>query len=614
MAAVATGGKPGHAMAVQLTFPSVFQEAYASEHIPMRYAPDRDYEKPSVMAGTDEQSMVHLQRKRDADHMARSKVQSTRNAERRMLTSHQNYFGMPEPVLGQRKFANPAYASMDFNSARLSDASAPFHWSDAHSGNRSAHTEPEMEVEGEGLHGGVLRTAKGQGYARNLLQRRMAQLDAIDAERVKFLGLDTGMAPMEGMPAPEVAAESGAEAVRPAGEMPKIEINLLLQGVLDALAAGFTPVGEVEAPGGVEGAVPEGDVVSESTGELVEHREGVRSINAATAQNGLRALQLLFRASPSAEPEDMSQWRGMVSNIVRELEGALDPERVSSYPGSMRGIVQRMVTLKTLYVKLGEYLDKMVEGASATGAQKMYVMMPDGSQKEVNVIGPKMAGEEMSPKERLALSRNLVKALGFAKDFKSAESAAPITAAAFGRREDAARMARDYGFRDDEGRPPRPPPGGGGGAPPGDDDLPPDDFDRGARPREDDAAEGSGAARETFTHDQRQTFGYNSGSFITGNREAGAWFNEGVPSAAAVASLEDGEGPGAGAPSPVARNPLPIRAPSEGAPRLTSQFDPATEGFNVGSKPEGKKQFSFKGKTIAELRAAAAATSAAAKK
>jgi len=201
MAAFGTKKKGGD-VAVQLTFPQVFQSVY--DH-PMMYYPQGHGGALDVMVGNDFQANYHEQKRQDANRSVMDGLQARRTQQRLLLTGHQNYH-LPKPVLGERRFANPSMGAVGFSSARQDGCvDAPFRLMEA------------------SLTGGVLRTAEGQGYIQRKRMERIEQLDRIDAlasgQQV------TAAAPMEG------ATETVPEKL-------KIEFNLLRQALLDDLVVG----------------------------------------------------------------------------------------------------------------------------------------------------------------------------------------------------------------------------------------------------------------------------------------------------------------------------------------------------------------------------------------
>jgi hypothetical protein len=250
MAAVTTK-KPGADRAVQLTFPTVFEYTYAAEGIPKAYYPEEESAMPALPEGTDLQADYHRQKQADANRMAMAGVAATKAAERRFLTSHANYYDLPPVVLGQRIYANPSFGSgqVDIYSARRDQGV---------------------------LVGGVLRTAEGQSYGRQLLQARVAQLDAIDAAQ--------SMQQADSSKLPEVAASTNVD---PLGETAS---NLLLE-----LSAGL---------------------------ENIQANIATGQYSAVESKDVLRTMQLLFRVVPSANREELEGLSSALAAIVRQGEPA----------------------------------------------------------------------------------------------------------------------------------------------------------------------------------------------------------------------------------------------------------------------------------------------------
>jgi hypothetical protein len=227
MAAVTTK-KPGGDVAIELTFPAVFQEVYADSGEAERYAPTFPLAPPKMEEAQDLQGAYHEQKRKDAHHMVMAGLIANKTAEGKMLASHMNYFGMPKPVLSQRRFANPSLGNLSgaIDSARrtMPDSSAPFRCmtveeaaGDVRGGCGSCYETQ--------LQGGVLRTKEGQRWAAEKLQGRVKQLDAIDAAALTPDALDDGT----GVEYPDVASEFAPKA--------KLELLAALDQVENALLA-----------------------------------------------------------------------------------------------------------------------------------------------------------------------------------------------------------------------------------------------------------------------------------------------------------------------------------------------------------------------------------------
>lgn len=477
MSAIATK-KAGGEVATQLTFPAVFQDVYASQHRPLAYAPPSPFPIRVPMAGDDFQSHYHAQKKKDADYMANAKVIATRNARRRMLVSHQNYYGMPAPALAQREFANGSAGALILNSARRDGTTAPF------------------QLVESAVTGGVLRTAEGQAYGKARLLARVRQLDAIDAEKAAFEGVAPPSA--EAPLAPGVSAIAPATA--PVSQNARIELQLLLQSIIDALM-GERNIAEQGMPG-------EKDELSRFT-----------------FGDSIRALALIVRvaSSPDTDAETMEDVLAPVDNIVNLLEGLTDPDRLEQQEVTAMGI-ERLITTRELFGRLREYLTKMMEGIN------------------------------LSPRERQALSKNLVSTLGFAKFTRQIENA-KVESRALYERIARGRLfdARGRQAMDDE-----------------DDDDDDDDFDAPATPRED-TEQGSRGPRSAFTEDDRQRFGYGAGDWFDappqGGREAPAFLGEDRPPLPVLGMVEE---------PPVPRATPSVRSRASNAPsaEIRGVYDP----------------------------------------
>ena len=196
--------KPFGQQAVQLTFPTVFEDAVRGNAL--AYYPEMIYRPIVLHEANDIQGHYHRQKTMDARRMAMAKVQSTINSDRYAQQYHQNY-NVPKPVLGQRKYANPSNGNQaDIYSARQVSFDVPSDmWSD-YSG---------------GLSGGVLYTKMAQQWGRQQLRNRSQQLDAIDAEK-------------QGLPyqRPQTI-ESESESTKV-----KLEISQTLQAISASISAG----------------------------------------------------------------------------------------------------------------------------------------------------------------------------------------------------------------------------------------------------------------------------------------------------------------------------------------------------------------------------------------
>ena len=198
--------KRGGDEAVQLTFPSVFEAFEFMSGIPKHsYFPSQPSSMEHLQSGDDHYSRFHEIKRHDAHRKVLNRLQANASAERMMLSSHQNYYGMPKAVLSQRVFANPALGAGgmggDLYSARRDTGLAPFECVDRE------------------MRGGVLFTREGRQYAKKVLADRVTQLDNISS-----------LARGETTETPE-----GAEPRGDFGDASKVEFNLLRQNVIDAV-------------------------------------------------------------------------------------------------------------------------------------------------------------------------------------------------------------------------------------------------------------------------------------------------------------------------------------------------------------------------------------------
>lgn len=217
---------------LRLGMPSAYQNAYSKLGDRPRFAPDAPIPAVPIMVGEDFQSQYHAQKRADAHRMVRAKVQSTVNMYNRANSSPNNSPGHQQPVLGQRKFANPSMTSgQSGNPTRQDYGDAPFHFSDAHGVAGGAHCGGSNGR----IVGGVLRSAQGQSYGMSLLQKRLGDFEKIAQMAEEFQN-----------PAMPMREEQGVSSF--AGEQPSasqslatlqnVELSQLLQNVLDSISLG----------------------------------------------------------------------------------------------------------------------------------------------------------------------------------------------------------------------------------------------------------------------------------------------------------------------------------------------------------------------------------------
>jgi hypothetical protein len=194
---------------VQLTFPSNFQKAY---NAPLMYYPSSLGESLDLLIGSDFQSNYHEEKRLDANRSVMNGLQANRTAERLMLTGPHNYH-VPKPVLGQRIFANPMNgAETAYSTRRDNGLTAPF-------------KTIEVGFGGDGtMRGGVVSSLEGQEFYKKQLNRRIAQLNRINA-------LAQGYAVQLGQ---DYKIEDNTKE----GSVDKVTFFIYLRALMDAITAG----------------------------------------------------------------------------------------------------------------------------------------------------------------------------------------------------------------------------------------------------------------------------------------------------------------------------------------------------------------------------------------
>ena len=149
---------------LQLTFPLYFQEAY---NIPLEYFPSYEGESTDLLIGSDFQSEYHEQKRMEANRSVMNGIQANKTKEEKLLTGRANYH-LPKPVLGQRIYANPSNGAEVLSSTRRDNGKlAPF---------RTVEAGKE-----DGMRGGVVVSLEAQEFYKKQLERRIAQLNRINA-------------------------------------------------------------------------------------------------------------------------------------------------------------------------------------------------------------------------------------------------------------------------------------------------------------------------------------------------------------------------------------------------------------------------------------------------
>jgi hypothetical protein len=160
--------KPFGDRGVQLTFPLEFQRAY---NLPQEYFPSYQGMAQELMIGRHGAADYHEQKRLEANRTVMIGLQARKSAERKLLTGPHNYH-LPKAVLGQRRYANPSYGDNSSYSGRRDNGApdAPF-----------KVVENGAMVGSGSMVGGVLRTTEAREFYRQQLDRRISQLDRLDA-------------------------------------------------------------------------------------------------------------------------------------------------------------------------------------------------------------------------------------------------------------------------------------------------------------------------------------------------------------------------------------------------------------------------------------------------
>jgi len=509
-------------------FPSAYQSFYAKHEPKPRYYPRVAEARPTTMwAGEDLQSQLHQQRKQDADFMAGAKVRSTQLSRVRYVGTPHGRGELPPHILGQRIFANVNNGAFETNSAREDQGTAPFHLASAISHTQSVGT-PLRSTE-QGFHqnplvGGVLRTWVGQRHGKMLLNNRIDQLNRIMEQKQAF---------KVGMPTTAVASDTTTAMPNAVGTTSAIELNLLLQSIIDACVGGENILDEEGRPvGTIE----------------IEH------LTNTTYKDTTRALALVFSLAPYMSQNELDDTYGKVDLIVNSVDAILATGHGTTVPPQSREIA---LTLQVLFTKLRTYLEAMV------------------------------AARNMSPKERVDVSKAIVNTLGFTKMLKYAsESYQTLLSEADKNKIMTAQQRQRYreGDMDGDGGSSSGSEGGGGGG----DGY----FDAPAGPRENaEHGEETGQTRGSrdFTPDVRQEFGAQSGQYFSrgiGVYGTNQFFND--PSVPTAGDSTLGSLPARPASEMAPEERAPLRQPAAPPPppptQLSGVWDPDTQAFNVSTR------------------------------
>ena len=371
MAGVATESAKG---AIQLTFPSIFSEFYAKSG--RKYAPpkmERSSHHPESGYVDPESSFQKVQKERreDAERMVLAKVKSTKNSQIRFATTPNGMGFQPEPVLGQRKYANPMLGALILSSARQDSPNAPFHL-----------------VEG-GMSGGVIRTKQGMNYVKEILRKRIDDLNAIDKSHENFAYHEQRGADTQEMGTTDVGEINVGQEL--ADKSPMIEMNLILQRILDSVS----------------------NVYGEADAEF-ENEEGVyddfggRALAGSTTDVALRFLKLFFRYAPKMTVDELEDKYHLISIIYQQLEGLLDKKQVDRHSGLYEPQIEIFRTLENLFEKLMEYAKDAIGAVNRSFKERQQVSTASVKRLKFDRVIDKVKSNTKSyPETNIKTSQNL---------------------------------------------------------------------------------------------------------------------------------------------------------------------------------------------------------------
>jgi hypothetical protein len=332
--------KPGSDEAIQLGFPEVFAATYAQRRGPTpQYTQQShgDYSSDSgagsdtdsdsdvdmgglqlpLPVGQDVQDRYHEQKRLDANHMAMAGVHARRMSDRRANSSHNGFFGMPKPVLSQRRFANPSNGNQaDIYAARNDLRGGSTVTVDTHTVRTT--TKGAGDCYETQIRGGV-RTAEGQTFAKRLLMNRVGQLDTIEKNKAAFLNQ---------MPTEETPSQADIDQGLPenVGKNTMLELNALLQQIADA----------------VYGGLP--------------------SVNRYALSDLTRALSLLFRVATVANAEELDDLVTLFNNLYtdNDLEFQIEQEQEKDLAHRNLALVRSGETMLELIDRTRQYVTRML--------------------------------------------------------------------------------------------------------------------------------------------------------------------------------------------------------------------------------------------------------------
>ncbi len=352
---------------LNLGFPDPFAYWYAGTQRPEQYMPEGGARQLNIIAGDDFQAQYHQQKMRDAHYMAGAKVRATHTANARAFSSPNGYYNLPPPVLGQRRFANMSVGALSSSSARQ-DVPGLAPWSEVANVNPYSsqfQRKPAMDwsYDGAGLQGGVLRTTVGQEWGKAKLNDRINQFNAIaQAKQMFFDTPDGGMGMPSTSPAFSGATPSMSDQL---SLLPQVELAQLLGSVVDVL----------NNPGKNWENVSR-FVVSDANKIFAL---SVRLATTNSAEDIMNALEFI---------QGNSSGDGITQLLADGIE-TIKENGMGNEPDPQQELAPRLLqSLFELFERIQSYLKQMLKVA------------------------------DQPANERLAVSKNLIKSLGFLKFMK----------------------------------------------------------------------------------------------------------------------------------------------------------------------------------------------------
>jgi hypothetical protein len=327
MSAVVSSNQPRDMKFIQLGFPAVFSEYAAKSGLPTAYFGNAIHGVQMEANDDSVQGQYQEQKMLDAKREVLNRINNNASIQSNLLRNG----GLPQyvkPMLSQRRFANPSMGAFaDIYSARP---------------NMVGRGGSESNFDSH-LSGGVLRTAEGQRWIKNVLQERVNQLNVIDSDVAKFTKYS----------APEFAETTQEKAISQGlSEAAGIKLHLELSALLSAFAS----------------AIQSGDYSRFALNDL------------------FKFLQILFRVGATSTAEELKDIMAVINEVSHDVRGLLNGARG---PGNAPPSPQDSLllnTIQTLMVQASEYLKRMI--VSVTKSPKERVAASRNAVKNLRFTTP----------------------------------------------------------------------------------------------------------------------------------------------------------------------------------------------------------------------------------